>query len=208
MKLGDMAPAPQPQRSSARLRIEDAAQKLFAQQPFHRVGLDDIATEAHASLQTIYRHYGSKEAILEACVHRWARELATRMLDHLQGIETYKDRLRKVFWVVLDYFDRNTEVARMIQNTVSVEAVGRDITDEQRMLTGLFMQVLREGREQGVLTDEVGEEVLLDIFYGMLIRRVQMQLVRQNPKPMAATANAQFELLWRALAKPADAGTQ
>lgn len=191
-----------PRNHDARERIEAAALKLFAQREFRHVALDEIAAEAHASLQTIYRHYGGKEALLEACLHRWARELATRMADHLEGIETYKDRLRKVFWVVLDYFDRNPEVALMIQNSISSEAVRRDVTDEQRALTAMFMRVLREGREQGVLTDKVSENLLLDYFYGVLIRLVQMHIARDETTPLAAQANTLFDLLWRALAKP------
>lgn len=189
-------------RSDSRERIEAAALKLFAQREFHHVGLDEIAAGARASLQTIYRHYGSKEAILEACLHRWARDLATRMTDHLQGIETYKDRLRKVFWVVLDYFDRNPDVARMIQNSVSSEVVRRDVTDEQRTLTALFLRVLREGREQGVLTDEISERLLLDYFYGVLIRLIQMHIARGETEPLAAQANTLFDILWRAIAHP------
>jgi AcrR family transcriptional regulator len=189
-------------RRDPRERIETAAVRLFAQREFHRVGLDEIAREASASLQTIYKYYGSKEALLDACLHRWARELATRMADHLQGIETYKDRLRKVFWVVLDYFDRQPEVARMIQNTISADAVRRDVTDEQRTLTGLFLSVLRDGRTQGVLTDEVDERLLLDYFYGVLIRLIQMHIARGETQPLAAKANVLFDMLWRALAHP------
>ncbi|MFP3467826.1 hypothetical protein, partial [Leifsonia sp. SIMBA_070] len=74
--------------------------------------------------------------------------------------------------MVLDYFDRNPDVARMIQHTISAEPVQRDVTDEQRMLTEVFLRVLREGREQGVLTSEISEKHLLDYFYGVLMRLV------------------------------------
>lgn len=189
-------------RRNARERIEGAARKLFAQRPFHKVGLDEIAAEANASLQTIYRHYGSKEAILDACLMQWARELSSRMLDHLQGIETFKDRLRKVFWVVLDYFDRHPEVALMIQNALAADAVRHDITDEQRALTGVFLKVLRDGRAQGVLNDAVSEEILLDFFYGALIRLVQMNIARGQKRPLTEQAPELFDMLWRALSRP------
>ncbi len=33
-------------------------------------------------------------------------KLGTRMIDHLQGIEDYKEKFRKVFWVTLDFFGK------------------------------------------------------------------------------------------------------
>ncbi len=186
----------------ARRRIETAALDLFSQREFHRVRLDAIARQAHASLQTIYRYYGDKQALLDACVLHWASRLARRMSDHLTGIETFKDRLRKVFWVVLDFFEQYPKVAHMILGAVYPGAMRQDITEEQRTLTNLFLKVLAEGREKGILTDEVSEVILLDYFYGVLARLIQMQTLRQNEPPLTEQVNVLFDMLWRAIAKP------
>ncbi len=188
--------------SDSRTRIEMAALDLFAERPFHEVRLDEIARRAHASLQTIYRYYGDKQALLDACVLHWANRLATRMTDHLVGIETYKDRLRKVFWVVLDFFEQHPKVAHMILGSVYPGAMRRDFTDEQRRLTNLFMEVLAEGRERGILNDQVSAAILLDYFYGVLARLIQMQNLRRDEIPLTARTNVLFDMLWRAIAKP------
>ncbi|MBO9469767.1 TetR/AcrR family transcriptional regulator [Endozoicomonas sp. G2_2] len=187
---------------AARERIEAAALDLFAERAFHEVRLDEIARAARASLQTIYRHYGDKQALLDACVLNWANALAARMTDHLIGIETYKDRLRKVFWVVLDFFEQHPKVARMILGSVYPGAMRYDVTAEQRRLTNLFMEVLAEGRERGILNDQVSEAILLDYFYGVLARLIQMQNLRQQEPPLSQQVNVLFEMLWRAIAKP------
>lgn len=182
-----------------RRRVEEAALRVFSRSEFHRVALVDIAREANASLQTLYRYYGSKEAILNACLHDWLDELAERMLDHLQGIETYKDRLRKVFWVVLDFFDRNPRVGWMMINSVYPGRWGGDFTPGQHQLTGLFLAVLEEGQRAGVLTREVSGLMLLDIFYGILLRVNQMHLIRGEARPLAEQASVLFDMLWRAI---------
>lgn len=188
----------------ARARIEDAALRVFAETEFHRVALVDIAREANASLQTLYRHYGGKEALLNACLHRWLEELAERMLDHLEGIETYKDRLRKVFWVVLDFFDRNPRVGWMMINSVYPGRWGGDITPAQHRLTGLFLSVLEEGQRSGVLTNRVSGLVLLDIFYGILLRLNQMHLLRHERQSLVAQAPVLFDMVWRAISAEGD----
>ncbi len=188
--------------SGIRARIEEAVLQLFAEREFHRVGFGEIAAAANVSLQTIYKYYESKEALLYSCLDAWLGVLALRMVDHLQGIETYQDKLRKVFWVVLDFFDRNPKVAQLIMSSVYLSTWSRNQTFRQPRLMGQLMQTLAEGRAQGILTDEVDEKILLDYFLGVMERLVHMHIMRGEKEPLAARANVLFRMLWRAIAKP------
>jgi AcrR family transcriptional regulator len=187
---------------SIRARIEDAVLNLFSEREFHRVGFGEIAGAANVSLQTIYKYYGSKEALLYSCLDSWLGMLAARMVDHLQGIETYQDKLRKVFWVVLDFFDRHPKVAQLIMSSVYLNTWVRDHTFHQPRLMSGLMQTLAEGRAQGILTDEVDEKTLLDYFLGVMERLVHMHILRGETEPLADKANVLFRMLWRAIAKP------
>ncbi len=187
---------------ATRDRIEAAALRVFASREFHQVRLDTVAAEARCSLQTIYRYYANKQGLLDACLDDWLGQLARRMLDHLQGIETYKDRLRKVFWVVLDFFEHHPAVVAMMANSITPASWRDDATFRQRVLTRQLMEVLAEGRRQGLLTDEVSEALLLDYFYGVLFRLIPMNLARGRPESLTDQANTLFEMLWRAIARP------
>jgi AcrR family transcriptional regulator len=188
--------------TSIRVRIEGAVLQLFSEREFHRVGFGEIAGAANVSLQTIYKYYGSKEALLYSCLESWLGILALRMVDHLQGIENYQDKLRKVFWVVLDFFDRNPKVAQLIMSSVYLNTWGRNRTFRQPQLMGVLMQTLADGRAQGILTDEVDEKVLLDYFMGVMERLVHMHILRGAKEPLANNANVLFKMVWRAIAKP------
>lgn len=186
--------------AEARQRIEAAVLSLFAAQEFHKVKLIDVATEARVSLQTIYKYYGSKETLLFCSLDVWLGALAGRMIDHLRGIENYKDRLRKVFWVMLDYFEANPNVARVITSSVYLDTWRQDDTFRQPELMSIFIKVLREGRDQGVLSDEVGEKELLDFLLGVATRTIMMWLVRGQSESLTEKAPALFEMIWRAIA--------
>lgn len=186
-----------------RARIEQAVLDVFADREFHRVGLIEIARAANVSLQTIYKYYGSKEALLFASLDSWLGKLATRMLDHLQGLEDYKEKLRKVFWVVLDFFEKNPKVAQLILSSVYINTWRRTENWQSPILFGAFMKVLGEGRARGILNDQVDEKILLDYILGVLGRLVQMYIQRGQKKPLTEQANVLFEMLWRAIAKPA-----
>ncbi len=212
MNIATAAPAPtlkslREMEPETRRRIEAAVLEIFSQREFHKVSLIEIATGANVSLQTIYKYYGSKEALLFNSLDTWLGQLASRMIDHLQGIETYKDRLRKVFWLALDFFDKNPKVAQLIMSSVYLNTWQKEPTFQQPALFGLFLKVLGEGRSKGILTDEVEEKVLLDFIFGITSRMVFMWITRGEHEQRRLTdqANVWFEMMWRAIAKPSKA---
>ena len=186
-----------------RARIEQAVLDIFSEREFHRVGLIEVARGANVSLQTIYKYYGSKEALLFSSLDSWLGRLGSRMIDHLQGIEDYKERFRKVFWVSLDFFERNPKVMQLVMSSVYLNTWRKQETFQNPELFGTFIKVLGEGRAKGVLTDEVDEKILLDYIFGVMFRLVQMHIHRGQLESLTQRANVLFEMLWRALAKPA-----
>lgn len=187
---------------ATRRRIEQTVLDVFSQREFHNVGLVEIARGANISLQTIYKYYGSKEALLFSTLDGELQRLADRMLDHLQGIEDYKERLRKTFWVSLDFFERNPRVLQILMSSVYINTWRKQGNYEHRALFSTFMKVLAEGRASGVLTDEVDEKTLLDFMSGVIWRSVQAWAVRGMKDPPTRQAAALFEMLWRAIARP------
>ncbi len=185
-----------------RMRIEQAVLDVFAEREFHRVGLIEIARGANVSLQTIYKYYGSKEALLFSSLDAWLAKLSARMIDHLQGIEDYKERLRKVFWVFLDFTEKNPKIVQLMMSSVYINTWRKQGQYENPELFGPFIRVLGEGRMRGVLNDSVDEKVLLDYIMGVLFRLAQSYVHRGMKEPLTKQANVLFEMLWRAISKP------
>ena len=188
--------------AQTKARIEEAVLDIFAEREFHRVGLIEIARGANVSLQTLYKYYGSKEALLFSALDTALGRLAVRMVDHLEGIENYKERLRKVFWVCLDYFEKHPKVAQIVMSSVYLGTWRKQENFQNPVLFGTFLKVLAEGRAKGVLTNEVDEKYLLDYIMGVMFRLVQMYILRGQKDPPTKQAGPLFEMLWRAIAKP------
>lgn len=90
--------------SDARERLVSAAYELFSQRGVQAVGIDAIIARSGVARQTMYRHFGSKQALvlafLERREERWTRdwlesEVARRASDP-------RERLLAIF----DVFDR------------------------------------------------------------------------------------------------------
>jgi AcrR family transcriptional regulator len=180
-------------------RLEKAVLELFSQQDFHDVSLLDVAKAANVSLQTIYKYFGSKEALVYAVLDVVLGRLAERMIDHLQGIDDARERLRKTCWVTLDYMDRHPAVILLLFTAVPVSRHSKISIYESPTLMGAFRGVLVDGQARGVLNKAVPPKVLLDVFMGILGRVMLMHAVRGEKRPLLEQFDALFGIVWRAM---------
>lgn len=183
-------------------RLEKAVLEVFSHSDFHKASIRDIADKAGVSFTTIYKHYESKERLVFAFVDIWMGKLTDRIVDHLQGIEDLKEKLRKVFWLQLDYYERHEGLGRIVFMTLPMKTWMADETFEQKRMMDLLITVLREGQEEGVLNRDVRAGTLLDFLMGFVQRSFFMWILRGKQESLAGQANVMFEMVWRGMANP------
>ena len=185
-------------------RIEKAVLELFSSQDFHDVSLLDVAKAANVSLQTIYKYFGSKEVLVYAMLDVMLGRLAERMIDHLQGIDDARERLRKTCWVTLDYMDKHPAVMMLLFTAVPITRHRNIRIYESPDLMGSFLSVFKDGQERGVLNNKVSSKILLDVFMGVVGRVVLMHIVRGEQRSLIDQFDELFGILWRAMSAPDD----
>ncbi len=183
-------------------RLEKAVLEVFSHSDFHKASIRDIAEKAGVSFTTIYKHYESKERLVFAFVDIWMGKLTDRIVDHLQGIEDLKEKLRKVFWLQLDYYERHEGLGRIVFMTLPMKTWMADETFEQRRMMNLLITVLQEGQKEGVLNNDVRAGTLLDFLMGFVQRSFFMWILRGKKDSLAGQANVMFEMVWRGMANP------
>ncbi len=185
-----------------RERLEKAVLEVFSHSDFHKASIRDVAEKAGVSFTTIYKHYGSKERLVFAFVDVWMGKLTDRIIDHLHGIEDLKEKLRKVFWLQLDYYERHEGLGRIVFMTLPMKTWMADKNFEQRRMISLLVSVLREGQQAGMLNSEVRAGILLDFLMGFVQRSFFMWIQRGQQESLADQANELFEMVWRGIAQP------
>jgi len=183
-------------------RLEAAVLDVFSSSDFHKASIRDIARKAGVSFTTIYKHYGSKERLVFAFVDVWMGKLTDRIVDHLQGIEDLKEKLRKMFWLQLDYYERHEGLGRILFMTLPMKTWMADETFQQRKMIDLLIDVLRKGQAAGVLNPNVRAGTLLDFIMGFIQRSFFMWILRGRKESLSEQANALFEMVWRGLSNP------
>jgi len=183
-------------------RLENAVLEVFSSSDFHKANMRTVAKKAEVSFSTIYGKYDSKEGLLLAFVDHWMGELTERMIDHLQGIESLKEKIRKVFWIQLDYYERNPEIGKIIFMTLPMKTWMDSDAFKQNRMFNLFLDVLRQGQKEGVLAPNARTGVLLDFIFGLVQRSFIMWVFRGQKENLSGQANALFEMVWRAISNP------
>ncbi|MBU1275888.1 MAG: TetR/AcrR family transcriptional regulator [Proteobacteria bacterium] len=184
-------------------RLQAAVLEVFSNADFHRASVRTLAKTAGVSFSTIYKNYGSKEELLFAFVDQWMEGLTERIVDHLRGIENLKEKLRKVFWLQLDYYERNPGLGRIIFMTVPLITWMNNRTFAQKRMIGLYLETLRQGQEHGVLNSGVRPQVLLDFMHGLVQRSFFMWVYRGQKDSLSGQSNQLFDMVWRAIGEPA-----
>ena len=189
-------------RPNVQNRIESVAMLLISQRNSTTLTFVDVAAAAHCSLQTLYRYYGTIEKLWIACVARILKTISDRLIDHLQGIEDPKERCRKAFWLMLDFFEQHELSVQLFMNTMHLQTWVQDESFRQAEVSRVMLELIEEGQNAGVLTTEVDKIAILDFIYGVLFRFILFRQIRHDETSNAARANVLFEMVWRGISNP------
>jgi TetR/AcrR family transcriptional regulator, regulator of cefoperazone and chloramphenicol sensitivity len=116
---------------TARARIRDAAIKLFTERGIEGASIRDIATEAGVSSGLVRHHFGSKQALREACDH-YAKERMLQLGEEL----------------VFQGGAANTDAATMHPILMPLHTyLIRSMMDGSETATALFLEMVDAGEE-------------------------------------------------------------
>lgn len=188
--------------TETKARLEAAVKELFSQQDFHQVNMRCIAQKTGVGLNTIYMHYESKERLLFAFVNEWIQNLDNRLVEHLQGLEDVKEKIRKTIWVILDFYEKNPDIGIIVIMTVPFKTWMTDETFKQKDLSMRVIDLLKEGQNKGVLDPGIPANFMFDILFGVIHRIVYIWLYLKQNESMTSKINMYFDTMWRAIENP------
>lgn len=155
-----------PRRSSAD-RVVNAARRQFFAHGFRTVSMDDIAAELGMSKKTLYTHFPSKAALVQAIMQEKFAEVEAD-LSRLKttGGQTVETTLRNL----LDCVQRHTAE---IQPSF-VRDIGRELPElfqviEKRrrdLMRHHFGELFQQGQKTGLIRNDISVHVILEILLG------------------------------------------
>ena len=146
-----------------RARLLDAAQAAFAsgQAP---VSLEQIAKEADVGIGTLYRHFPTREALVEALYRRELADLCASA-DDLLAADAPERALRAWMNRFADYVTAKREMADTLRAVFASGAV--TVSEAREKLTVAVGTILAAGAAAGTLRADVRPEDVVATVVGM-----------------------------------------
>lgn len=118
----------QEQAEATKIRIADAAQRLFAAHGYSATSMDAVAREAGVANRTVYAVFGTKREILNLICDRWldragARPLARSVLEEPDPLL----RLRGAAMWLATLYSADFDVVRILDAAMDEDAETREL---------------------------------------------------------------------------------
>lgn len=154
-----------------REQIVEAALGLIAAQGVRRLSMAALARRVGLVPSALYRHFGSKQEILQAAVQMIGQK-AGENLRTVRGLTP--NSLERLQYLLTGIVKMIRELQAMPRIMFS-EGMATDHPEDKRqayeMLKGILKQVegiIREGQERGEIRSDMDAESLAVMFWGML----------------------------------------
>ncbi|HDP80169.1 MAG TPA: TetR/AcrR family transcriptional regulator [Spirochaetes bacterium] len=188
-------------------RLYPAVLELFADNDFHQVSLREIYQKSGISPSTIYRYFASKEELLFAILDEKIGEIGVLVSSHIQGIESTREIFRKIFWVTMDYYDRNIGVAVTAFITVPMRTWMKEKSFVRGDAASILAEVVERGFARGELDPRLDRDQILDQYYMYCYRQIHLWYFRGMTTKLVDSIPGFFDLLWKTISPPPAGGT-
>ena len=162
------------------------ASDLFARNDFARVSVDEVAMRSGVGKGSVYRQFGSKEALYAAVVIEGFRHLQKEIRSALSRSVSTRDQVEAVVRHTLMYFWTRRHFFALLHDPAALPpALARSYLKQRLELSKMISAILLEGVAGGTLRDGVDTRIVAESLLGML--RGINRYCREYTTPEAAT---------------------
>ncbi len=197
------SPKPQlPMPDKLKERLYPAVLDLFSQKDFHQVQIREICKRSGLSPSTIYRYFASKEELLFTLLDQNISEIVALVRIHLQGLESTQEIFRKIFWISMDYYDRNPGVAITAFITVPMRTWMKESSYTKNDFLAVAKDLIQLGLKRREIDRRVQPEQIRDLYYMYCHRQIQLWYYHGMKWKLVDTIPRFFGLFWKTIVAP------
>ncbi len=180
--------------------ILSAALELFAERGFHGTAVPAIAEQAGVGAGTIYRHFESKEAIVNALYQRHKAAMVASILDDFPFAAPTREQLHHFVTGVLAFARKHPTAFKFLElhhHAPYLDAKSRDAEMQVMTLANRFF----EQNERGRVIRRAPPGVLGALVWGAVVGLVRAAW--EGRANLSAKSEKAFEeALWDAIRRP------
>jgi len=181
-------------------RLYPVVLRQFSMKDFHAVNIRDISKESGISTGTIYKYFSSKEDLLFSIIDEKLRNLASLLRMHIAGTEDIREMFRKLFWVTMNFFDNNPELAITAFITVPLKSFMANKPYRRETEIDILNGIVEKAKKRGAVLSDIENHFFADLYVMIMTRHIQNWYVHGMKWKLADTINNFFDFFWKVVA--------
>lgn len=194
-KKGNGTPVKVPEK--IKQRLYPVVLDFFAENDFHQVNLRKISKVSGLSTGTIYKYFKSKEDLILEILEEKMDEIKQLTGLHDQGLKNTKERFRKSFWAVMDYYDRNPSLAISFFITVPTRTWMQRKSYARYDIHEQISKIADQGRERGELDPTINNVQITGLYFMHLQREITIWYYRGRQWKLVDSLDFFFPIFWK-----------
>ena len=180
-------------------KIIDAAIKVFAKKGFYNSKVSDVAAEADVADGTIYLYFKNKDDLLISIFEHSMDFFFQQAKDHLSGIESQAEKLKKFIALHLALVQKNQNLATVIQ--IELRSSHKFMIEYRPEKFLQYLQLLEkiilEGQEKNLFKKTVDLEIATRIIFGAIDELALVWILMKKKRyQLDQAADQLFQLIY------------
>ena len=141
----------------------------FAKNDFALVSVDEVAARSDVGKGSVYRQFGSKEALYATVVIEGFRHLQSEIRAALSGSVSTREQIETVVRHTLTYFWTRRQFFALLRDPTALPAsLERSYRNQRHELAKIVGAILIEGAKSGTLRADLDTRIVAESLLGML----------------------------------------
>ncbi len=180
-----------------KVRLYPVVLSQFSQNDFHEVNIRSISSESGLSSATIYKYFKTKEGLLFRIINEQISELGNLIRTHISGLKSTSEIFRKVFWVTMDFFDRNPELAITAFITVPLKNFMKSGSYTRKTEIDILNEIVGRARKDKTIDSEIKKHQIADLYFMISQRHIHNWYYYGMKWKLADTIEEFFNYFWK-----------
>ncbi len=158
---------PRNKQEEKRIKILDAAAKVFAEQGFYNAKIKDVADEAGVAHGTVYLYFESKDDLLISLFRESLSEVMRYVKSEIQKEKNAEDKLRRMISLQLELIETHPDLTALmlVEFPQTGKFLSSDSIDELAAYIDMIADIVREGIAEKVFDDSIDADVVATVIY-------------------------------------------
>jgi AcrR family transcriptional regulator len=145
------------------------ASDLFAKNDFARVSVDEVAARSGVGKGSVYRQFGSKEALYATVVIDGFKHLQSEIRAALSGSASTRGQIETLVRHTAMYFWTRRHFFSLLRDPTALPAsLERSYLKQRQELSKMISAILVEGMKTGALREGLDTRIVAESLLGML----------------------------------------